>query len=873
MNAMKADPPARVISNELFSYSLKDSLNTRPLNAFVSSFGQFSCHEILWTHEPFVAKEQEVYMMPVPLNDPYFDPFGEGDKSIPIVRAAKLGTSDKKKPRTLINHKTPVIDASAIYGIDTERLEAIRNQTHREYLAVYHVGNGEALPMLNSRGFFTANNPARKDLHLFGDERPNIQPILFSIQVLFMREHNRLVDEMRKQPGFGHLSADGLFFEARRRVIAYQQNIILNEHIPAITGFPLPEYKGYNDEVNPQIDDYFVSSASRYGHSEFGSSILRVEDHDIAGVPLDLRDVVFHPEVYVDEGIDNIVRGTLISKQEKVRSQYVDDLRNFLFGLPGRGGIDLVATEIQRSRDFGVPLYNHARQMHGLEPVSSFNQVINDTNVVKILNSLYDHDPNKADSFVVGFAEDKVPGTNFGPLFLKSIRSQMERVRDGDRFFFESPDAGFSEKEIADIKTQTITSLILRNSGIYELPCSGFYVSQFRDCTKPRPAANATGALGNSTSSAAFLGGKVVINWQIDPIKTDEIIITITSLSTGWVALGLPRNPGNMLDTDAMIVSGSGSSVKVEDFNIFGQRRVGCPGVCLDSQQGGSNDIISFSGSDDGVKTQATFRRKLNTGDKLDVVIVNDGEPTPVLVAFGNSDTLGYHGGNKQSGQINFFTGSSQLTSEPSGPKDRLTIHGVLMVFAWLFVFPLGIFLVKFCKRLLLRWWFRLHMIIQYIGTLFVICALILAVEAVAAEGEKHITNAHAILGIITVALAIIVPALGQLTSLVWTPTRKFAIFPDWLHYILGYAAPMFSCVTIFFGIHEKTHNDSSSWWWYFLVALWIAIVIAAFFFFWMFQALFNYLERKNKGDATQEVAEDKEKEDEEHWSSAEDSD
>jgi len=543
--------------------------------------------------------------------------------------------------------------------------------------------------------------------------------------------------KLKNNTRFSGLSSDDLFFEARRRVTAFIQNIILNEHVPAITGSPLPEYTGYKEEINPQISDLFVAVASRYGHSELPSSIIRLEDGDVASVPILLRDVIFRPELYAGDGIDNIIRGSMTMIQMKTRPQYPDDLRNFLFGFPGKGGVDLAAIEIQRARDFGIPLYNDARQVVGLDRVSRYDQVISDPKLISALEDLYGKNPDNAETFVMGFAEDKESENKFGPLFNAIIREQFVRIRDGDRFFFENKDAGFTEAEIAFIKTQTITDIVLRNTGIYELPCSGFYALPQKDCTKPRPINNSTGALGNSTNSASFFGGDVTIRWEF--VGNDEITISVTSLSTGWVALAFARNPGNMLNADVIIGFGSGSNIEVKDFDIFGQRREGCPGVCPDTLQGGSNDVLEFSGVDDGSSTRFTFRRKLNTGDEKDVPIVDDGNPTAILIAFGSSDELGYHGGNKLSAEINFFTGFFGTTGSHSGPHDRLTVHGVLMVFAWLFVFPLGIFIVKFCKRLLLRWWFRLHMIIQYLGTLVVICSLILAVEAVAAEGHEHI--------------------------------------------------------------------------------------------------------------------------------------
>lgn len=52
----------------------------------------------------------------------------------------------------------------------------------------------------------------------------------------------------------------------------------------------------------------------------------------------------------------------------------IDDVRNFLFGPPGSGGMDLPALNIQRSRDMGLPSYNQARLDFGLPAAANLRR-------------------------------------------------------------------------------------------------------------------------------------------------------------------------------------------------------------------------------------------------------------------------------------------------------------------------------------------------------------------------------------------------------------------------------------------------------------------------------------------------------------------
>merc|ERR1712137_504293 len=435
----------------------------------------------------------------------------------------------------------------------------------------------------------------------------------------------------------------------------------------------------------------------------------------------------------------------------------------------------------------------------------------------------------------------------------------MGRTRDGDRYYFENADAEFSDEEKEEIARTTIADIILATTNVAQLPCSAFFVSELGCGTEPPRDESLL-----FDTSVELLGGDIILSW---PIEGDIIHFSVEADTRGWVAIGLASNPGNMVGADAMIGAASGSIGTVSDYKITA-RSVGCAGVCPDTEQGGNNDVFDSDGSEIGGRTYLQWSRALDTGD--DEAIKDDGNPTPIVFAMSasNSDTLGYHQGNKGAAEINFFTGDFALTGVDvgnQGANDRLTVHGVLMFVAWAAIFPLGMVAVKFCRKILPGWWFRLHMFLQYFGVIVIIVALIFAVEAVADFGDrKHINNAHAIMGIITVSLAIIVPALGQATAVTYEAPKKIPWFPDRIHLVFGYFAPFVAYATIFLGLYEK----DADWWWYLLVSLWIFVITVTYWTAYILQYLHTMYESKKNRKANAAVAEEEEAED--SWSSDE---
>jgi hypothetical protein len=258
------------------------------------------------------------------------------------------------------------------------------------------------------------------------------------------------------------------------RVGAEIQVITYKEFLPALLGQgALAPYRGYNPAIDPSIANEFSTAAFRL-HTLinddiefFGNDGRAVRDE------VSLSHAFFNPDLLKQTGIDNILKYAASTQAQEDDNQIVDSLRNFLFGAPGQGGLDLASLHIQRGRDHGLADYNAVRKAYGLKAVTSFSQISSDRQVQQTLQSLYGNVDN-IDLWVGILSEDHAPGASVGQLAKTIIADQFQRLRDGDRFWYQRQ---FSGRTLADLESTTLSDIIQRNTTIRNLQSNVFFMN------------------------------------------------------------------------------------------------------------------------------------------------------------------------------------------------------------------------------------------------------------------------------------------------------------------------------------------------------------------------------------------------------------
>lgn len=469
-------PNPRFLSNRIFG---QDGLLNDPLKLsdYCWVFGQFLDHDITLTGD-----SQEPAMIDVPTGDPWFDPMSSGEALIFMNRSKPMeGTgTDMNNPRQFANEITAFIDGSNVYGSDEERASYLRSFVGGKL----RVSEGNLLPFNTIDGEFASeidpnaphmDNPVRLTEKIFvaGDPRANENPLLTSFHTLFVREHNRICDELAIE--YPEWDDEQLYQHARKLVGGLLQAIVYEQYLPAM-GVHLERYQGYDPAVDPAIFNVFAAAAFRMGHTLLNSRI-RLINNDGAEMPngdMTLKQVFFNPLAILDNGgIDPFFKGMGTQIQQDLDNKVIDDVRNFLFGPPGAGGLDLAAININRGRDRGLPDFNSIREDFGLDKYRYFIEINPNPEVFVDIQYAY-FDLNNIDPWVGMLAENHMPGALFGETVMAIMTEQFRNLRDGDRFYYEN-DPSLSVMEKNWIRKNRLVDVLRRNTSINIMQENVFY--------------------------------------------------------------------------------------------------------------------------------------------------------------------------------------------------------------------------------------------------------------------------------------------------------------------------------------------------------------------------------------------------------------
>ncbi|HEY1686462.1 MAG TPA: peroxidase family protein [Tepidisphaeraceae bacterium] len=538
-NDLSAREISNILNNQENSSGTGDiaTVDQNSLSDFGYAFGQFMDHDM--DNTPDGGAEFDIA---VAVGDPI------GPDSLPFTRSQTdptTGTSTTN-PAQQITTVTSYFDLSQVYGSSQEVADALRTFSG----GLLKTSPGNMLPYDNTTYFTPAQIAAlnmendsqavpESDLFAAGDVRANENVELTALQTLFLRNHNMIATELAKDhPTW---TDQQLYDEARELNIAEYQQIIYTGWIPAVLGpTAIAKYSGYKKNVNATIANEFSTVAFRFGHSLLSPSIERLNNDgtDIAdvsseGADIPLSEDFFDPYVlnptgavdpltgHTSSDIGPILKGDASGVSEADDTMAVEDVRNLLFGNGGLGGQDLMALDVQRGRDHGIPSYNALRVAMDLPAVTSFAQITSNPTVQKELEEAYPGGVNTIDAFEGGLAEDHVKGSDVGPLFQAIMVNQFTRLRDGDRFFYLNENFNAEENKILQ-QGSSLAKVIENNTNVTGLQTNVFLFnasisgSVLLPPGAPKPPQGQPGPFANLTVHLEDSDGDILATTQTD---------------------------------------------------------------------------------------------------------------------------------------------------------------------------------------------------------------------------------------------------------------------------------------------------------------------------------------------------------------------
>lgn len=538
MLADSARANARDVSNAIFAQSASVP-SARGLSDYIWAWGQFVGHDTDLTSSSAGAAVNGT--APITINGA-FDPLGP--QPIPFVRANYINQPPARgslSGRMPVNEVTSYIDASHIYGSDAARASALRTEGGSG--AKLLTSEGNLLPY-NIAGLPVENNGPLPDEQLFvaGDIRANENALLTALHTVFTREHNRLVDMIAQQQP--ELDAEDQYQLARKIVGAEMQIVTYREFLPALLGngstTPKAESYVYKSQTDASITTAFAHAAFRYGHSTVSSQLQLAGDDGTSLGSIDVRNAFYNPTILgtAPERVDQLLKGAALQTSEEVDVLVVDELRNFLFGPPGAGGLDLAALNIQRGRDIGMPSFRQLALNRNVPLPAGFSGITSNPTLAAALAAVYGNDVNKVDAWVGMLAEDHVAGASVGKLLKAELEGQFTRLRDGDRLFYRSVAAGLYDQSgtllpeiasIIDLDSLRLSDVLLANSSLTNLQENVFFV----------PA-------GGDFNRDGAVDGADFLMWQrgATPLPLSEADLAEWKAAMGAAAFTRPQNTG-----------------------------------------------------------------------------------------------------------------------------------------------------------------------------------------------------------------------------------------------------------------------------------------------------------------------------------------
>ena len=485
-------PSARTVSQGIH-HDRGQSPEQAGYSLMLMQWGQFLDHDLTLVHSPLPALRCECreynktsdpllsrhcFPIPVSPSDSFYSGSG-APECLQFRRSAGVVSGEGGWEQ--VNDVTSHIDGSQVYGsskCESDRLRGHAGQLKTFFAEIGQKSSKNLLPLADD-----VPDCRGEQCFIAGDVRVNEQPGLTVLHTIIMRLHNIIAQHFTDHRDTLDWSDDDVYEETRRIVISILQHITYTEFLPRVLGPDVMERFGleverwghfthYSPDCSTAVFNEFSAAAFRFGHSMIQPELVLMSDQEmVSGDHQDyrtvsLRDHFHNPQLIMNnpDAVEEILRGMMMMPIKMVNKQFSEEVTNHLFEEKRRqfSGLDLVALNIQRGRDHGIPGYNEYRELCGQERLSSWSgDSVVEADALEMMSGVYD-DPDDVDLFTGLMSELRLPGSLVGPTLACIIGLQFQRLRQCDRHWYETrdPALSFTTAQLTSVRAVTLSHVL-----------------------------------------------------------------------------------------------------------------------------------------------------------------------------------------------------------------------------------------------------------------------------------------------------------------------------------------------------------------------------------------------------------------------------
>ncbi|KAK3001118.1 hypothetical protein RJ639_022475 [Escallonia herrerae] len=280
--------------------------------------------------------------------------------------------------------------------------------------------------------------------------------------------------------------------------------------------------------------------------------------------------------------------------------------------------------------------------------------------------------------------------------------------------------------------------------------------------------------------------------------QTDDHVVTIVLsaiYTTGWVGIGFSKD-GMMINSSAMVGwIGEGGHARIKQYYVGG---FNSSEIIPDKGELPLTSLPPYVGTQ-GATIYLAFQLKFAARLRTQPILLAFSSRTPRYHHHSHRHLLTHHD-DKTTILFDFSKGTidSFAMSKDTGSIGRTRrTHGILSMLGWGLILPYGAIVARYLRH---RdpLWFYLHTVIQFMGFLIAVAAVVVGVSLYGTLNAHF--PAHRGIGIFALVLSIL-----QVLAFFLRPSKdsKNRRYWNWYHHWVGRIALFFGAVNIVLGIHS----------------------------------------------------------------------